>query len=138
MTGYRQSTSTINKIKKLRFKAQQSRKFHCKDDREKYLEKVGKPHRKLMNFVTKNIKKIINDIKVVTSSVAEEKKALAQERDSTIKIKGEKKIVRIEGKITKINYFVIEVAKQLNQMESRIFNGKVIPHNKKTFSLYKP
>ena len=55
LTGYRQSTSTINKIKKLRFKAQQSRKFRCKDDKEKYLEKVGKPHRKLMNFVAKNI-----------------------------------------------------------------------------------
>ena len=32
LTGYRQSTSTINKIKKLRFKAQQSRKLRCKDE----------------------------------------------------------------------------------------------------------
>ena len=78
LTGYRQSTSTINKIKKLRFKAQQSRKLRCKDDREKYLEKVGKPHRKLINFVAKNIKKVTNDIKIMLDSVAEEKKVLEQ------------------------------------------------------------
>jgi hypothetical protein len=92
LTGYRQSTSTINKIKKLRFKAQQSRKFRCKDDKEKYLEKVGKPHRKLMDFVAKNIKKITNDIKIMKSSVAEEKEALAQKANSSIKIKEEKRI----------------------------------------------
>jgi hypothetical protein len=80
LTGYRQSTSTINKIKKLRFKAQQSRKFRCKDDKEKYLEKVGKPHRELMNFATKNIKKITNDIKIMESSVAEENEVLAQKQ----------------------------------------------------------
>ena len=138
LTGYRQSTSTINKIKKLRFNAQQSRKFRCKDDKEKYLEKVGKPHRKLMNFVTKNIKKITNDIKIMESSVAEEKEILAQKANSSIKIKEEKRIIKIEEKITKINYFAVETIKQLNQMESRIFNGEIIPHNEKTFSLYKP
>ena len=63
--------STINKIKNLRFEAQQSRKFRCKDDKEQYFEKVSKPYRKLMNFVAKNIKKITNDIKIMKSSVAE-------------------------------------------------------------------
>jgi hypothetical protein len=138
LTGYRQSTSTINKIKKLRFKAQQSRKFRCKDDKEKYLEKVGKPHRKLMNFVAKNIKKVTNDIKIMISSVAEEKEALAQKANSSIKAKEEEKIIKIEWKIRKINYFAVEAIKQLNQMESRIFNGEIIPHDEKTFSLYKP
>jgi transposase, IS5 family len=138
LTGYRQSTSTINKIKKLRFKAQQSRKFRCKDDKEKHLEKIGKPHRKLMNFVAKNIKKIIDDTKVVTNRVAEEKKVLAQEEDSAMKIKREKRTVKIEESIAKIIFFATEAAKQLNQMESRIFNGETIPHDEKTFSLYKP
>jgi hypothetical protein len=138
LSGYRQSISTINKIKKLRFRAQQSRKFRCKDDKEKYLEKVGKPHKKLMNFAAKNIKKVANDIKVIAKKILEENEALALETNSVIRIKEEKRIIRIEQKIIKINYFVTEVTKQLDQMERRIFNGEIIPHNEKTFSLYKP
>ena len=91
-----------------------------------------------MNFVAKNIKKVTNDIKIMLDSVAEEKKVLAQKTNSSIKIKEEKKIIKIEEKIAKINYFTVETIKQLEQMESRIFNGKIIPHYEKTFSLYKP
>jgi IS5 family transposase len=138
LNGYRQSISTINKIKKLRFRAQLSRKFRCKDDKEKYLEKVGKPHRKLMNFAAKNIRKVANDIKAVAKKVAEEKEVLAQKVNGVVKIKQEKRIIRIELKIIKINYFIAEAEKQINQMERRIFNGEIIPHNEKTFSVYKP
>ena len=138
LSGYRQSISTINKIKKLKFRAQQSRKFRCKEDKEKYLEKIGKPHRKLMNFAAKNIRKVENDIKVIAKKVVEEKEVLAQKINGAIKIKEEKRITRIEQKIIKINYFVTEAVKQLNQMERRIFNGEIIPHDEKTFSVYKP
>ena len=91
-----------------------------------------------MNFVAKNIKRVTNDIKTMMSSIAEEKEALAQKANSSIKAKEEEKIIKIEGKIRKINYFAVETIKQLNQMESRIFNGEIIPHDEKTFSLYKP
>ena len=64
--------------------------------------------------------------------------ALAQKANSSIKIKEEKRIIKIEEKIAKINYFAVETIKQLNQMESRIFNEEIIPHDEKTFSLYKP
>ena len=46
--------------------------------------------------------------------------------------------MKIEESIAKIIFFATEAAKQLNQMESRIFNGETIPHDEKTFSLYKP
>ena len=52
--GWRQANFAISKIKKLRFSAQLSKKSHTKDDKEKHLEKVWKPHKKLLNFVKKN------------------------------------------------------------------------------------
>ena len=56
--GWRQADFAITKIKKLRFLAQKSKKSHAKDDKEKHLEKIWKPHQKLLNFVAKKIKRV--------------------------------------------------------------------------------
>ena len=45
------------------------------------------------------------------SSVAKEKEDLAQKANSSIKMKEEKKILKMEEKITKINYFIVETIK---------------------------
>lgn len=116
--GWRQSNSAINKIKKLRFSAQISKKSHTKDDKEKHLKKVWKPHEKLINFVKKKLKK-------AKEVIVEIKEGLKTPEETN-------------PKIEKIEYYIAEAEKQIDQITSRVFNGETIPHSEKTFSVYKP
>ena len=116
--GWRQSNFAINKIKKLRFSAQISKKFHTKDDKEKHLKKVWKPHEKLINFVKKKLKK-------AKETIVEIKDGLNQSEE-------------INPKIEKVEYYIVEAEKQIEQITRRVFNGESISHSEKTFSAYKP
>ncbi len=99
-------------------KEKSSKKSHTKDDKEKHLKKVWKPHEKLINFVKKKLKK-------AKEVIVEIKEGLKTPEET-------------KPKIEKVEYYIAEAEKQIEQITSRVFNGETIPHSEKTFSVYKP
>ena len=49
----RESESAMRKTKRLKNKAQQSKKFRNKKNPDKYQEQTVKPHKKLINYASK-------------------------------------------------------------------------------------
>ena len=47
-------------------------------------------------------------------------------------------VKKMRRKIEKVEYYITEVEKQIEQITSRVLNEETIPHSEKTFSVYKP
>lgn len=133
LRGWRESESAIKKIQKLKFAAQQSRR--AKDKKSE--KQDNKPHRKLINYANKIIIKYKNDIIKISGKIEQalEKTSIGADTKGAAKKENIKKDI---DKVEKINFFIQEGERQLQQMERRIFNGEVIPNNEKIFSLFKP
>jgi IS5 family transposase len=139
--GWRQADFAITKTKKLRFLAQKSKKSHAKDDKEKHLEKIWKPHQKLLNFVAKKIKRVKETITEIKKNWEVPKES--DRKNNTLFGTSSEKLTPVEvkkmrRKIEKVEYYITEAEKQIEQITSRVLNEETIPHSEKTFSVYKP
>ena len=132
LNGWRESESAIRKAKRLKNKAQQSKKFRNKKNPDKYQEQTAKPHKKLINYALKILVKITNSKKEIEGTIEQVAESIKPKNE-----KGLKSLQKDKEKIDNINFYIKEAERQINQIERRVINGEVIPHSEKIFSVYK-
>ena len=132
VNGLRESESAMRKTKRLKNKAQQSKKFRNKNNPDKYQEQTVKPHKKLINYASKILAKITNSKKEIEEKIKEVAKSINPKNKKELK-----SLEKDKEKIENINFYAKETERQINQIERRVINGEVIPHSEKIFSVYK-
>ena len=132
INGLRESESAMRKTKRLKNKAQQSKKFRNKKNPDKYQEQTVKPHKKLINYASKILTKITNSKKEIEDKIKEVAKNINPKNKKELK-----SLEKDKEKIENINFYAKETERQINQIEKRVINGEVIPHSEKIFSVYK-
>ena len=121
-----------SRAKRLKNKAQQSKKFRNKKNPDKYQEQTVKPHKKLINYASKILTKITNSKKEIEDKIKEVAKNINPKNKKELK-----SLEKDKEKIENIKFYAKETERQINQIERRVINGEVIPHSEKIFSVYK-
>ena len=115
LSGWRQGSYLLKKVKKLFRKAQKLRASTSKDDRKR-----------------EQREKLIIDAHIAYLQLAETLIVRAQE--TLLSIKSSSIVVHL--KMKEIAKYIAHAERQINQIRRRVVEGETIPHNEKVFSIF--
>ena len=119
-TDYRQSVYLVRAVKRLMRKAQNKKRHHPKIEakQKKQEQELKKAHQDYIQFADQQVQKAVSVINRL------EEQELHSATD----------IILIDN----VKRFIVHAERQINQIDRRVLQGKVIPHGEKVFSLFQP
>lgn len=119
ISAWRQYKHIIKRIKNLLYIVQNKKRSKSKNEEQKEKQNllIIEAHHNYINFVTKELNKAIQTLET-----------LQKEGDIGINLHS----------IESIQIYIDHAKRQIDQIHRRVFNGEIIPHNEKVFSIFEP